>query len=369
MSDTMVKRDLKIEDILLERDFHRLNSNTLRIIGVLMEKGYEGTDDLYKDKDNIYINESAYAILKSKIFACKTSIKYWGLSRIDKLENRNALIETIESWDFYNNNKINELEPKVKNKSLETPTAYTCLKIEDEIYLMRFIVPCGNKRDDDGISDTKIRQYKNVVCFINIKYGYIEIRTESTYAERVIEVLQYKLNLNGVRTLPILGHFNNNIEDFKDSFENAKFINSKSIPEFDFDISEEDSEMLVEVLLILEDFITNNKDETFLDELKNINFNDNSNGFIPLLLAGLCGIGFSTRKTDIRDITNQPMYKIIEPYLTHQIGMLHVTDDDTGQTYSLQISLKNNSIAFKSALTDERFIKIVRNKLLNIEEE
>ena len=368
MSEVLIEKDLEIKDILLKRDFIKLNSNTLKTMSVILDKIYETTEELYEDRENIYSNDDAYDLLKSKIFACKTSIKYWSIGPVDNEENIEILKSIIESWDFYNKNNIKDLEPNIKNNSLDIPTAYTCIKVEENTYLLRFIVPCGNKRNDDGVSNEKIKQYKNVVCFININKGYVEIRTEPTYADRIKEVLTYRHNLRGIANVVILRHFNNNIENFKDSFENAKLISSKSIPEFDFDISEEDSEMLVNVLLILEDFI-DNKDESILEDLKNVNFDDNSNGFIPLLLAGLCSIGFSTRKTDCRDITNQPMYKIIEPYLNHQIGKLRVTEVETGNTYSIQISMKRNSILFQSELTNESFIEAVRNKLLNIKEE
>ncbi len=368
MSEVLIENDLDIKDILLKRDFIKLNLNTLKTMGVILGKSYETTEELYEDRENIYSNDDAYNLLKSKIFACKTSIKYWSIGPVDNEENIEILKHIIESWDFYNKNNIKDLEPNIKNNSLDIPTAYTCIKVEEKIYLLRFIVPCGSKRNDDGVSNEKIKQYKNVVCFINIDKGYVEIRTEPTYADRIKEVLTYRHNLKGIANIAILRHFNNNIENFKDSFENAKFISSKSIPEFDFDISEEDSETLVNVLLILEDFI-DNKDESILEDLKNVNFDDNSNGFIPLLLAGLCGIGFSTRKTDCRDISNQPMYKIIEPYLNHQIGKLRVTEVETGDTYSIQISMKRNSILFQSELTNESFIEAVRNKLLNIKEE
>lgn len=367
--ETGVITDLEIKDILLERDFIKINGNTLKTLSIILDKSYENSDALYYDREHVYENLDAYQVLKSKIFAGKTSVKYWGLVGYDNDEGKRTIKNIIESWDFYNKIKMEDIENKVNNKTLEIPTAYTCIKVEEDIYLLRFIVPCGNKRNDNGISNEKVRQYKNAVCFINLKDGYVEVRTEATFADRVIESLIYRLNLTSIRNIPVLLNFNNSIECFKDSFENAKFINMKSIPEFDFDISETDSEMLVEVLLILEDFIINDRDETFLEELKSINFEDNSNGFIPLLLAGLCGIGFSTRKTDYRDITNQPMYKIIEPYLNHQIGKLHVTEAATGFTYSIQISIKRNSVSFKSELTDEAFIKTVRNKLLNIKEE
>ena len=346
----------------------RDSGNTLKTISIILDKSYESSEDLYNDRKAIYSNLDAYEVLKSKIFAGKTSVKFWGIVGYDSKEGKETIKNTIESWDFYNKIKMDELQDKVNNKTLEIPTAYTCIKTHEDIYLLRFIVPCGNKRDDNGINNKKIRQYKNVVCFINLKYGYIEVRTEATFADRVIDALKYRLNLSSIRNIPILLNFENNIENFKDSFENAKFINMKSIPEFDFDISEEDSEMLVNVLLILEDFIINDKDETILEELKSISFEDN-NGFIPLLLAGLCGIGFSTRKTDCRDITNQPMYKIIEPYLNHQIGKLHVTEAATGYTYSIKISIKRNNVSFESELTDENFINTVRKKLLDIKEE
>lgn len=364
-----IEKQLEVKDILLERDFGRINITALKTFGIIMDKVYESTRVLYDDRENIYENDDAYELLESKIFAGKITIKYWCIAGINRDNNREYVKHIIESWDFYGKDNIKELEDKIKNKTLDNPTPYVCIKKDEDNYLLRFIVPCGNKKNDDGISNTPVRQYKNVICFINIKYGYIEIRTESTYADRVMDVLKYRLQLQGTSPVIILREFENNIEKFKDAFESAKLVNSKSIPDFDVDISEEDSQMLVEVLAIIDDYFNNDKDEEILKDLKNIEFEDNCSSLISTLLAGLSSIGISTRKTDIRDVTNQPMYKIIDPYLTHQLGKLQITIAETGETYPLQVSMKHNSLAFKSELTNESFIKIVRNKILKIRED
>lgn len=353
---------LELKDILLKRDFKNLKGS-LDTINIILESNYKNVDELYENKDELYGNEDVYNILKNSVFAGRISIKYWTINGLNNTEDEEVQ-DVIESWDFYNKNILDSLDIEC----IDTPTPYTCIKLENRVYLMRLIVPSGNKKYDNGVEDRKSMQHKNVVTIIDLNKGYLEVRAESKISKSVMEKLKYNLGISGISNIAILRHFNNSIETFKDSFENAKFINIKSIPTFDSDLTQDEIDTLVDTLEVLDEFFITKDYDSLVKNLNKLEIEANEIGFIPLLLAGLSNIGISTKHTDVNDITNQPMYKLIEPYLNHQKGHLFITEADSGNTYSLQIGMKTNSIVYKKDITNETFIKVVRDKLLNIEE-
>lgn len=356
---------LELKDILLKRDFNNLKGS-LDTINIILESSYKNVDELYENRSELYENEDVYNILKNNVFAGRVSIKYWTINGLNNTETEEIqdLCEVIESWEFYNKNILGSLNIEC----IDTPTPYTCIKLEDMVYLMRLIVPSGNKKYDNGVEDRKSRQHKNVVTIIDLNKGFLEVRAESKISKSVMEKLKFNLGISGISNIAILRYFDNSIETFKNSFENAKFINIKSIPSFDSELTQDEIDTLVDTLEVLDDFFITKDYNSLVESLNELEIEANEIGFIPLLLAGLSNIGISTKHTDVNDITNQPMYKLIEPYLDHQKGHLFITEADSGNTYSLQIGMKTNSIVYKKDITNETFIKTVRNKLLNIEE-
>lgn len=359
-----MSKKLEIKDILLEKDFDKLKSQIVTL-SVIMEKEYESTSDIYDDKDSILSNLDAYKIVKDHIFAGKTASKYWILPGLDIDNNKDLFKAKLEGLEVYNKNILSTLEEGIKNQTIEAPMPYTCIQIEEGLYLMRIITPGGNKRIDNGISKIKERQYKNVVCYIDLNNKYIEVRSEATLADKIKKYFEYNLKFQGITNINILGNFNNSIENFKNSFEDAKFTNLKSIPGFDPDLTDEELNSLVRVLGALDGYFVNKDEEILVEEILAIDIEENESGFIPLLLAGLSNIGISTNHADARDITKQPMYKVIESYLNHQSGML-VVNKNANESYSIQVGMKTDSIVFQKHSTNESFITEVRNKILKI---
>lgn len=354
---------LEIKDILLKKDFDKLK-NQLVTLGVIMEREYENILEVYNDKENIYSNPDAYDIVKEHIFAGKTSAKYWTIPELKEEESKTKFKTQIEELSIYNNNILSELEKGIKEQTILSPTPYTCIKLDEDRYLMRIITPSGNKKIDNGIDKVTQKQYKNVVCYINLEEKYIEIRTEATIADKIIKHFKLKLKLNGITDVKILNKYGNSIENFKDSFHDAKFTNLKSIPEFNSDLTDEELNSLVKVLGVLDEYFINKDEEALIEDIKAIDIEENEGGFIPLLLAGLSNIGISTNNSNDRDITKQPMYKAIERYLSHQSGMI-VINKGTSESYSIQVGMKTDSIVFLKHSTNESIMNEVRNKILN----
>ena len=358
-------RNLEIKDILLEKDFEKLKGQ-LVTLGIIMEDDYESVSDLYDNRENICANTDAYNVIKEHIFAGKTSAKYWTIPSLREIDNKNEFKEQIENLSIYNKNILASLENGIKEQNILAPTPYTCIKLEEGKYLIRVITPSGNKKIDNGINKVSQKQYKNVVCYIDIEYKYLEIRAEATVAEKIKKYFEIKLNFNGITPIKILNRYSNNLESFKDSFENAKFTNLKSIPEFDSDLSDDELEHLVKMLVAIDGYVINKDEDALIEEIRSIDIEENEAGFIPLLLAGLSNIGISTNNSHGRDITNQPMYKIIERYLSHQSGII-IIYKGSDESYSIQVGMKTDSIVFLRNITSEKNMREIRNKILGIE--
>lgn len=358
-----MERNLEIKDILLEKDFDKLKSQ-LVTLGVIMEKEYYNVSEVYDDRENIYSNQDAYDIIKEHIFAGKTSSKYWTIPDLKDEENVNKFRAEIEKLSIYNKDILSTLENGIRDQTILAPTPYTCIKLDEDEYLMRVITPSGNKKIDNGINKVTQKQYKNVVCYISLKGKYIEVRADATLADKIIKHFKFKLKFNGITDVKILNKYGNSLENFKDSFNDAKFTNLKSIPEFNSDLTDEELNSLVKVLGVLDEYFINKDEDTLKEDIRAIDIEENEGGFIPLLLAGLSNIGISTNNSNDRDITKQPMYKAIERYLSHQSGMI-VINKGNNESYSIQVGMKTDSIVFLKHSTNECIINEVRSKILN----
>lgn len=358
-----IKRKLEVKDILTKRDFFKLK-NVLNDINNILEIPYENIEKLYIDRNRLFDNHEVYEIIKNNIFAGRISVKLWRIEAGENDENISVIKSSIEKSKYYNKNLIDILD----REKVDKPTPYTCIKLDYNKYLLRVIVPIGTKVRDDGIEMISIPENKNIVCIIDLDNKYIEVRAEYKISKLIISQLKELFNLDGIVEINILSKHNNSIEVLKNSFMNAKFINVKSIPLSDSNLTEEQTEMLIDTLKAIDEFYIEKDYNNLINSLKNIDISTNEIGFIPLLLGGLSKIGISSKLDNIKDITNQPMYKLLEGYLLHQSGYLRIVDS-IGKEYSIQIGISTNNIIFKSNCTDEKFIDLVRSKLINIYQE
>lgn len=347
---------LGIENILLHRDIIKIKGYINNINNIL-SSNYITTEDLYDNIDELINNEEVYQIIKENIFAGKTTVKFWKIYDTEK-DNLNKIKQRIESCSFYNKNLLE----KVSTNKIESPTPYTSIVLEEGKYLIRLLVPSYDKSTDNGVEILSLHQNINIVCIIDLNNKYLEVRGNYKLSKKVAEKLGDIFDISLIE-LPVLLKYDNKIDKFKESFSNAKFTNVKSIPYKESPLTDKEINILIDTLKALDEFYRT-KDYIMLETiLKNLDINTNEVGFTHLLLTGLSKIGISSKIDNKNDITNQPMYKLLESYLLHQSGHLRITSED-GSEYSIQIGLKTNNVTFNNNNTNEKFISVIRERLL-----
>ncbi len=351
-----LNKKLGIRDILLNRDLLKIKGHISEINNIL-GSNYVTLEELEENIEKIINNKNTYEIIMNNVFAGRVTVKFWKICDIEE-DNLCKIKQKIKISDIYNKNLIRQ----VSKSNIESPTPYTCIELEDGKYIIRMLVPSCDKNTDNGVEIVAMSQNANIVCIIDLNNKYLEVRGNYKLSRKVAEKLNELFCMN-IMELPILLKHSDNIEKFKNSFRNAKFTNVKSVPYKESPLTDEEINMLVSTLKALDEFSRNKNYLQLETTLKKIDINTNDVGFTHLLLTGLSKIGISSRPDNKNDITNQPMYKLLESYLVHQSGYLKIIEDD-GSEHSIQIGLKTNNVSFNNSTTNEHFISMIRNKLI-----
>lgn len=354
---------MDIKDIIVPADFLNLTKDDIDRIATEMD--LEITEDdpkryLYEIKDILFTSEKTKLIIKNKIFAGKTSVKWYKINFNGK-NDINEIALRLESKESYYNSFNNP-----NTSELDNPKIYSCIKVDENIYIMRVLIPSGTKTINDGFRLKRVASVRNVVLIINLRSKYIEVRANSIDAKKIIDCICRPLINENITEVDVLGKYGGNIEDFRNSLDNGRFFDVTSIPDLNIVITGEQNELLVSVLEALDEYFINKDIEKLKSELLNIDLGTEEIPFTQLFLAGLSQIGLAIRKDIEEDLSNQSLYGVLKSYMTNQKGFLKFTlinEEETECDYTIQVGMNTNSISFRSSST-EQAIKYIRKKIL-----
>lgn len=356
---------MSIEKVIFKSDFSKLTKRDVdqivEILDIELSEDEDPKNYLFLNKKIILKAPDAKRILLNKIFAGQTSVKWYKIYFKKDAQNKKdkkTVVRKIESDKCYYN-IIND----INIETLDAPTLYTSIKLEDNKYLMRFMVPSGTRTFNNGKDYTKIRTVNNVVVIIDLKNEYIEIRTNSKDAKRIIEILNNILPIDNTDGIIILKNYMGSLEKFKDSLLNGQFIQSLSMPDENLTISEENNELLTKMLIIIDEYFINTSIDRLTDSIKELNIDTDGTPFTQLLLAGMSKIGIKIRKDIKDDLSQQTLYKILKKYITTYSGLIRFCNDTESEMHTILVGLTTNSIFFKSS-SDEKIISYIREKVL-----
>ncbi|ANP69013.1 hypothetical protein GTH52_06915 [Clostridium tyrobutyricum] len=358
---------MEIKDIIVKSDFINLTNQEIdkiiKILDIELNDKEDPRQRLFDNIDLIFKDNKAKDVLLSKIFAGRKSVKWFKIIYVgnDNIENyKDLLIKKIES-DEYCFDKIKS----INNKSLESPSLYTCIKLDDNKYIMRFMIPCGTKTYNDGQDYSKFKNINNVVVIVDLNCEYLEIRTNSKDATRIANQLMdtFKAMYVSIRDLDVLKNYNGSLEKFKSSLYNGNFAQSLSIPDKNLKLTEENNELLVNMLIVIDDYFGDKDIKKFNDKVQALNIDTDGTPFTELLLAGMASIGLKIRKDCEEDLSKQTLYNVLKKYITNYSGLIKFSDSPVGEIYTISVGLKTLSIFFKSSVS-EKTIKYIRQKVL-----
>ncbi len=355
---------MEIRDIVFPADFLNLTKeDTDKIINEMELNIDEDTDvkiHLYNIKNQLFIDSSVSSLIKDKIFAGKTSVKWYKFEFSE--EEKAGIIERIESEsNFYN------VVLPIDTAQINLPVKYTCIKIGDNKYMMRIMNPTGSRTINTGKEISKIKSVNNITVIIDIDRKYIEVRSDNVSARKIINNIIAPLIGKEIIEVSILKDYNDCLETFRNSLNNGKFVDVTSKPDLDIILTRAQNERLVNTLKALDEYFINKDIEGLKTELLEVELGTEEIPFTQLFLAGLSQIGMATRIDIDEDLTDQSLYGILKSYMTNQRGFINFTlNDELGipHYYTIQVGIKTtNSISFKSSAT-EQSIQYIRSKIL-----
>lgn len=355
---------MEIKDIVFPADFLNLTrEDTDKIVNEMDLHVDESVDikvHLYDLKNQLFLDDDIALHVQNKVFAGKTSVK-WYTFELEDVEKTN-IISKIESESNY----YNVVFP-INPAKITEPMKYTCIKIGNNTYMMRIMNPSRSRTINVGTEISKVRSVNNITVIINLNNRYIEVRSDSASARKIINNIMTPLIEKEITEVSILEKYDDSLEAFRDSLNNGKFIDVTSKPDLDIMLTKEKNELLVSTLRALDEYFINKDIESLKTELLEVELGTEEIPFTQLFLAGLSQIGMGTRVDIEEDLTDQSLYGILKSYMTNQKGFIKFTmDDGSGirNSYTIQVGIKTtNSISFRSSATEEA-IEYIRNKIL-----
>jgi len=318
---------------------------------------------LFDNLSLIFNDIAAKQYFTDKIFCGKMSVKWFKFhfvfNEVLGSKDKKFMIDKLQS-DKFQFNKIYQAE----NEKLSSTTLSTCIKIENNKYLLRFLIPSREKIYNNGIDYRTYQNVKNAIVIIDVDNESIEIRANVQEVKKIQSLLQEMMPFLHISGVMVLNKFNNSLEVFKDSLFNGQFIESSSSPEdINFVQSEENTELLVKTLNLLDEYFIHGDLDKFIESFSEIQIETNGTSFIQLLLAGMDNVGLKMRKDAESDLSNQSLYSTLKKYTKNNKGLIQFASKENGERHTMSVSVTSNSIFFRSPI-GESDLKYIRNKVL-----
>lgn len=299
-------------------------------------------------------NVKSNKIIKNKVLAGKTSLK-WFKFEFNVILSKELLIEKLESSDFgYNINIAN------RSNSIDT---ITCCCKENNIYTLKILIKDGLIKHISGINVRSEEKIKDIVVKIDIDNCWVEIRCDDKKVNKIKSILSRELNLINLEEVIVLDKYQGDINDFKDSLENGKYLNCTAIPRQPVNLAEEDKEAIATIIKSLDEYLCDRDGNKLIEKLDALNYDPEELSIISILLAGLDVVGMGISPESNNDMSDQAFYNILRDYITENRSFLKFSIQPNGISYTMQVGHKSNNIRFMSSVTED-VIDYVRNKIL-----
>lgn len=353
---------MDLSNLMLEKDFYKLNGNDIsaliKELKVNIEKSDEGKKYVYEERNNFFgRSDKATEIILNKIFVGqRISVKWYKIHELD-IERKKEILHTLERFPYYRKFK------SVNTKTVNMTTCIGCYKLSNDKYIFRYLVPDREIKKDDGLTIHREKIIKNVIAIIDFQNRFIEIRSGSSTAKKVLEEIISQTGLTETGEHVVLYRYGNSLEAFRDSLEEGWFKNFKAAPKTLTDLTEEDTKALIDTLEAMDEFFLNRDYDLLVDSLSKIDFDADESNFTQIFLAGMAKIGMSISKDSSEDMSLQPIYRMLDKYINNESGFIGFKNPNDGNCYTIQVGLTTNSIYFPGE-SSESAIAYIRDKLL-----
>ena len=272
------------------------------------------------------------------------------LFRVKYLQSFESTKKVLES-KLFNYNNINYDN---KGKSM---FIYSTLYIRKNTYLIRIKCSLGKR--------TYLGNEVDAVKFVDAIYhtdkNIIEVRSDHKTSSKIIKLLETQLFLSSEVVNILEKH--KNIEEFSKSI-NGRFKKISSNTSIDIsELNEEDSIALGNMVIALDEYLIDKDENTFLEKIKEITFENDKLTFSYAFLAGCKQIGITVSDDSNVDVLNQGLYKVLNKHLSSDNGYILLSEDN--EEYTIKVSTKTNTIRFISSVKESVVNLVIDNMISN----
>lgn len=368
----------RIYDLVYFPDIMKLNKESLESIALELDlptdcSAIELAQSIEDTMNNgREIRYRGLAPVELIVLAGKVSVSWYPIVKTNHDEN---LIDVIAEQLHFNplsENRIPPIEQLTSRPTIiggflkhpETPNQY----------YLRVMVKTGIKRTISGIR--ALPQITTTLCtvFINENDGYLEIRADSKLAAKVEKMFAQLLDghIESLDRRNVVAPFGYEIEQLATAL-NGRFIEAEAIPEGVLEsLTAEQVQAVVDILTTVDTYLRGGDivelEQVLLAAKTTLSESETSFANIPFsatVLAGMEKLGMGTG--DDGELSLQPLYTLLKPYLQNQGGYIQFPLDENGLTryYKIKVGLVTNSVYFVTPAT-ENAITHVRNIVLRL---
>lgn len=348
------------KDLMFLPDLFKLKKSYLEPIA--LDYGIDPTQDIATISTGVWDvitcspenRSNVFDRISSYIFAGKTSVSWYLFPNARECFNPQTFPQ-----------HVSEIDDRLITS---TPTLIGMARIEEDVYLLRYVVKTGIIKQVTGFNVTTTPKSSIISVIVDLEDGFVELRTDPKTAKKTIQVLSTSLG-NDASLIHFENFTDETLERLVDELD-GKLVETLSFPESEIeDISQEQVHGVIQVLESITDFFATSDTDQLTDSLSTLEvactgIDLASIPFANLILVGMNKLGMCTINGDLRE---QALFSLLRPHISYRRGFIEFPLSVNGitETHTIRVGLDSKSIYFNSASNDY-VIKAVREKLLRL---
>ncbi|MDF2610058.1 MAG: hypothetical protein K0R92_1532 [Lachnospiraceae bacterium] len=345
------------KNLYTQADFMNLTLDEVNEIKKLVDLNFPDDLDervyLFNNINILESNETVNNKITNKILAGQVSVK-WYKYRYDDNFTKDILKEKLQKPEHGYNLSILSRTDKIDTVS--------CVINHNNIYILKIFISDGYKTITNGINSYRQEQIRSIIVKIDIDNCWIEIRCPESKCNRIENIVSRDLGLVNITEVSILRKYSGDINSFKNSLENGRYLNWTAIPSEPLELTEDDKSALASIIKYIDDYLHDKDSVKLVESLDSMNYDTEDLSIIALLLAGVGSMGMGIKKNSDKDMSDQSLYTILKDYIIENKSYISFATHADGILYTMQVGLKSNNIVFRSSVTED-VIEYIRNKI------
>lgn len=355
----------KLENLITASDFRNVTRAELDLVAtdfdiVTENKTAGGVVKELWDKPSDAKHE-AFARLKEQIFAGSTSVSWYKFLN----PRRDLLLDQVSR----------EISVPTLEQITSKPHFMGCAELEPDVLIFRFAVRTGIQSRMIGLEYRDVPQIAMINVVISLDDEFIEVRSEPRIGRRILEHMRADGFFAEEAVITRVEYFTEDNATQLASNLGGRLVETLCLPTRldemgDTEITKEEGIKILEIIKVVEEYVSCKDDKILLDRLSEINLDTVDLSRVPLSSILVAGMNKIVVGTQDEDLTEYAFYNLIDPGVTHREGLFKfpVVENGIEQTYTIRVGFTTKTIFFYSNAT-ETVIRKVRENILGLTQE